>query len=274
MTGQQVVSVVIPCFNYAGYLAKAIESVLSQSYQHFEIIVVDDGSTDHTKEVVQKYPLVKYLYQTNQGVSAARNVGIKSSTGELVVFLDADDWLLPDALFININYLTKNPEAAFVSGAHELFYQPENKTWLIKKEITRNYYCHLLEGNYIGLPAVGMYRRWVFNEIQFNTTLKYCEDYDLSLKIVRKYAVIHHIDPIAVYNFHEKSVSSNLIEMLKYALLVLNKQKSFVLNESEEECLQKGLSNWKLYYSEKIYNNVLFQLYEPDLRECKMNCVS
>ncbi|WP_299286357.1 glycosyltransferase [uncultured Mucilaginibacter sp.] len=263
---QQLVSVIIPCYNYGKYLGKAIESVLSQSYRHIEIIVVDDGSTDQTKEIVQKYHPVKYIYQSNCGVSAARNNGIKNSIGELIVFLDADDWLLPDALFININYLTQNPEAAFVSGGHELFYQRENKTWVVQKEVTENHYCHLLEGNYMGMPAVGMYQRWVFNEFQFDTNLHYCEDYDLCLQIARKYPVVHHTELIAVYNFHEDSVSSNLVEMLKYALLVLNKQKNFILNESEEACLQKGLNNWKAYYSEKIYNNLLFQLYDSNLQ--------
>lgn len=258
---KQLVSVIIPCYNQGTYLAKAIESIFAQSYQKFEIIVVDDGSTDQTKETARQYPLVKYVYQSNQGVSAARNIGIKNSTGELVVFLDADDWLLPDALFININYLTQNPEAAFVSGAHELFYQPENKTWLVQKEITENHYCNLLEGNYMGMPAVGMYQRWVFNEFQFDTTLHYCEDYDLCLQIARKYPVVHHTRLIAVYNFHKDSVSSNLVEILKHALLVLDKQKSFILNEPEEACLQKGLNNWKVYYSEKIYNNLLYQFY-------------
>jgi len=258
---RQLVSVIIPCYNYGNYLRKAIESVLAQSYRHFEIVVVDDGSTDQTKEVAGKYAEVNYFYQANQGVSAARNNGIKNSKGELLVFLDADDWLLPDALFINIKYLTEVPEAAFVSGAHELFYHPENKSWLIQKEITENHYCHLLEGNYVGLPAVGMYRRWIFDKFEFDTTLRYCEDYDLCLKIARKFTVIHHVRPIAVYNFHEDNTSSNILEMLEYALLVLNKQKRYLLNEFEEECFRKGVNNWKAYYSGKIYNKLLIQLY-------------
>ncbi|WP_419802496.1 glycosyltransferase family 2 protein [Mucilaginibacter sp.] len=263
---QPLVSVIIPCYNQGIYLEKAIESVFSQSYLHFEIIVVDDGSADQTKEVVQKYSSVKYIYQTNQGVSAARNNGIKNSNGKLLVFLDADDWLLPDAFFININYLAQNPDAVFVSGAHELYYQPENKNWLIRKEVKENHYCRLLEGNYIGMPAVAMYQRWVFDEFQFDTNLDYCEDYDLCLQIARKYPVIHHTELIAIYNFREDSVSSNILKMLKYALLVLNKQKSFILNNREEACLQHGLSNWKTYYSEKIYNRLHFQLYGPELQ--------
>lgn len=261
---QQLVSVIIPCYNYGKYLGKAIESVLSQSYTHFEIIVVDDGSTDDTREVAQNYDLVKYIYQSNQGVSAARNNGIKNSTGKFLVFLDADDWLLLNAFFININYLIHNPEAAFVSGAHEYFYQLENKSWEVIKEVTDNYYCQLLKGNYIGTPSTVMYQRWVFNEIQFDTSLKYCEDYDLYLKIARKFPIIHHIQLVAVYYNHEDNTSANVSDMLKSALLVLYQQKNFLLNKSEEECFYQGLTNWKDYYSEKIYNKLLIQLYHAE----------
>jgi glycosyltransferase involved in cell wall biosynthesis len=261
----QFISVIIPCYNQGIYLEKAIQSVVSQDYSFYEIIVVDDGSTDQTKQIAQKYDIVKYIFQSNQGVSAARNNGIKNSNGELLVFLDADDWLLPNAFFINIKYLTQNPQAAFVSGAHELFYQPENKTWLIQKEVVDSHYCRLLEGNYVGVPAAGMYQRWAFEEFQFDISLHYCEDYDLCLRIARKFPVIHHTQPIAVYNFHENNTSSNILEMLKYALLVLNRQKAFLLNEVEDECMQRGLSNWKSYYSQKLYNNLLIELYNDDL---------
>src|ERR687890_856397 len=93
-----LVSVVIPCYNQAHFLGEAIESVLAQSYPRFEIIVVDDGSTDDTSKVAARHPGGRYVYQNNQGVSAARNSGLARSEGEYVVFLDADDRLLPEAL--------------------------------------------------------------------------------------------------------------------------------------------------------------------------------
>ncbi len=86
-----LVSIIIPCFNYGRYLRDAIESVISQGYPHKEIIVVDDGSSDETKQIAEKYQDVKYVYQDNQGLSAARNTGIKNSRGDFLVFLDADD---------------------------------------------------------------------------------------------------------------------------------------------------------------------------------------
>src|SRR5450432_3070501 len=93
---EPVVSVIIPCYNQGKYLSKAVESVLEQTYRHFEIIVVDDGSSDNTKEVSESYPEVKYVFQQNQGLAAARNTGIEHCSGSLLVFLDSDDWLVPE----------------------------------------------------------------------------------------------------------------------------------------------------------------------------------
>src|ERR687885_795015 len=113
-----VVSVVIPCYNQAHFLGEAIESVLAQSYPHFEIVVVDDGSTDNTSEVAARYPGVRCIRQNNQGVAAARNTGIRESNGSYLVFLDADDRLLPEALEVGLEQLKVHPECAFVSGQH------------------------------------------------------------------------------------------------------------------------------------------------------------
>src|SRR5437762_473952 len=96
------VSVVIPAYNYAGFLPKAIESVLQQDYPEYELVVVDDGSTDNTADVTAAYARastrVRYVHQTNGGLSAARNTGIRHARFEYVSFLDADDELLPGFL--------------------------------------------------------------------------------------------------------------------------------------------------------------------------------
>ena len=92
-----VVSVVITCYNQAHFLREAIESILAQSYSNHEIIVVDDGSTDNTPQIAKSYSTLRYVYQQNQGLAAARNTGLRESRGEFVVFLDADDRLLPIA---------------------------------------------------------------------------------------------------------------------------------------------------------------------------------
>src|SRR5215212_6403385 len=114
--GQPLVTVVIPCYNQAHFLGEAIESVLSQSYPHGELIVVDDGSTDETSEVASRYEGARLIRQENRGLAGARNRGLGEAKGEYVVFLDADDRLLPGALEASLGCFEAHPECAFVSG--------------------------------------------------------------------------------------------------------------------------------------------------------------
>src|SRR5918994_3621037 len=116
-TGAALVTVVIPCYNQAHFLGEAIESVLSQSYPNFEILVVDDGSTDDTSEVAGRYPQqVRLIRQENRGLAGARNTGIGHARGEYLVFLDADDRLLPEALEAGGGGVEAPPGGAFFSG--------------------------------------------------------------------------------------------------------------------------------------------------------------
>src|SRR5581483_8159413 len=105
------ISVIIPCFNHAAYLAKAIQSALVQTLPADEIIVVDDGSTDDTAKVTASSGTrIRYVYQSNAGLSAARNTGIKLATGKYIGFLDADDLWHPDFLTTLVNLLERHPE--------------------------------------------------------------------------------------------------------------------------------------------------------------------
>ncbi|NOQ85501.1 MAG: glycosyltransferase, partial [Deltaproteobacteria bacterium] len=106
------VSVIIPTYNRAHTLREAIDSVLSQSYNDLELIIVDDGSTDETKVIVSSYiPKLAYIYQERQGVSAARNRGIKHAQGDYISFLDSDDLWLKDKLYLQMKFMESHPEA-------------------------------------------------------------------------------------------------------------------------------------------------------------------
>src|SRR5690348_130160 len=113
-----LVSVVITTYNHARFLGEAIESVLAQTVPPFEVIVVDDGSTDDPAAVVRRYPQLRLIRQRNQGLAAARNTGWRASGGSYLVFLDADDRLLPNALAANLRRLAEWPECAFAYGAY------------------------------------------------------------------------------------------------------------------------------------------------------------
>lgn len=245
------VSVIITCYNHGQFLAQAIESVQQQTYQPIEIVVVDDGSTDNTREVAKQFASVKYVFQNNAGLSAARNKGLKESTGKFLVFLDADDWLYPEGVAINLNYLKRNKHCVLVSGTHDKVDNWGNVIGEEQKVVEKNHYCELLQGNYIGMHAAVMYHRILFTEFQFDTTLKACEDYDLYLKIARKYMICSHEHKIAAYRIHNSNMSHDYLMMVTNVLSVLQRQKK-VVTKLEMPFYENGLRVWKDYYSEKL----------------------
>jgi glycosyltransferase involved in cell wall biosynthesis len=257
-----LISVIIPCYNNGNYLSKAIESVLEQTYTNFEIIVIDDGSTDNTKEIAQNFNEVKYVFQINQGPSAARNTGIDQSKGKYLVFLDADDWLLPNALMINLNLLQASPELAFVSGGYNLFFEKDQTTYVATNLVETDHYCHLLEKNFIGMIATIMFQRWVFDSFRYNNTLKFCEDYDLYLRIAREHPIMHHTKTIAIYFIHDSNVHKDSEIMLDAALQVLNIQRNGLRNDKEIYWFKLGQTFWKNWYCNIIYDDALKTFYE------------
>ena len=251
-----LVTIVIACYNHGHFLPEAIDSVLQQTYPNLEIIVVDDGSSDNTKEIAQKYAEVKYIYQANQGLSAARNTGIKYSTGACLIFLDADDWLTPGAIERNLIHLQQDESLGFVSGGHYKVYEDATITEEMQ-HVGGDYYLHLLYGNYIGMASSVMFRRWVFDEFLFDTSLKACEDYDLYLKIARKYPVFHHMKMIGAYRIHSASMSANALKMLLSVIKVLEAQQKDLRTPEEEEAYRSGRETWIALYSPLLYQGLI-----------------
>ncbi len=131
------ISVIIPVYNGELYLADAIESVLAQSFQPLEIIVIDDGSTDNSQSIAKRYqPMVRYLYQNNRGTAAARNLGINTARGNFLAFLDQDDVWESQKLELQINTFQKNNKLDMVFGQVQQFFSPE-----LQDEIKLKIYC-------------------------------------------------------------------------------------------------------------------------------------
>lgn len=245
-----LVSVIIPCYNYGHFLAEAIESVRQQTYPAKEILVIDDGSIDNTKEVAARYADVIYIHQKNQGLSAARNTGTRHSRGSYLVFLDADDWLLPDALAINARYLQQHSQVAFVAGAHTCVYTNGDEPTLKNAIIADNPYLTLLSrGNFIAMIAAVMFTRWSLQKAAYDSSLVNCEDYDIYLQITRYHPIIQHNSQLAAYRIHATAMSADASPMLQGALKVLNRQRANLREPAEIEAYHRGVLFWTSYYT-------------------------
>jgi hypothetical protein len=249
---EDLVSVVIPCFNHAHFLPEAIESVLTQNYPNFEVIVVNDGSTDNTPEIVRRYPSVRYVYQENAGLSSARNTGLRQSHSEFLVFLDADDRLLPHALGTGIESICEHPECAFVSGHCRVI---DSNGGILSSprqlRVEHEHYLRLLRGgSYIWCPATVLYRREIFDFVHgFNPELNPVADYDLYLRITRDFPVHSHNRVIAEYRQHRSNMSRDVSKMECAARAAHYAQAHFVKAHSHyREAYDAGKSFWQNDY--------------------------
>lgn len=190
-----MVSVVIPTFNRAHFLREAIDSILAQSVPVYEIIVVDDGSTDETQSVVKAYKgPVRYLWQKNQGPSAARNHGIREAKGDWIAFLDSDDLWVPRKNQIQTEFLQQNPHLDFVFGNLSNFTEshaseePEILNDAVHQYLVahatdlKDLFQKLLICNPIPTPTVVFRRSCISQAGFFDETMRHCEDYDYWLR--------------------------------------------------------------------------------------------
>ncbi len=222
------VTVVITTFNHTRFLADAIESVLAQSRPADEIIVVDDGSTDHPETVVASYPGVKLIRQDNQGLSSARNTGLAAAKADFILFLDADDKLDPIAIATNLRRFESVPDAGFVYGGYELIdaHGAVIEGGASFRDVGPDPYRSLLRVNVVGMHGTVLYRRALLAEIGgFDPTLRACEDYDVFLRLSRLHPVAGGPEILAYYRRHGANMSGDPHFMLKSVHKVLGRQR-------------------------------------------------
>lgn len=226
-----MISVIIPTYNSKKYISEAINSVLRQTCTDYEIIVVDDGSTDNTKGIIDhNFPQVRYYYIPHHGVSRARNYGIQRARGEFIAFLDADDLWLPEKLEMQIDVFNADQELMLVFTEHRFFDSNgireatfSKKERLMKGDVVKNIFLY----SHVALPTV-MVRTHVFQEIgYFDEDLNVAEDDNLWIRIALKFR-IHLLDEVLVHcRMTENSLSrttSNLVAgVLKNIELIENK---------------------------------------------------
>jgi glycosyltransferase involved in cell wall biosynthesis len=254
-----LVSVIITCFNQGRFLGDAIASALGQRYPLVEVLVVDDGSTDDSPQVASSYSGIKLVRQKNRGLSAARNAGIDASGGDYLIFLDADDRLLPGAAQSGVNWLNADPDCAIVYGRYGLI-SAEGLAMesVIEPGPPKDAYLNMLRRNYIGMHATVMYRREVFAAVgRFETSLAACEDYHLYLRITRDFPTHGHDEVVAEYRQHAGNMSSNAGLMLKASLSALRSQRKFAReNRDAWQAFRNGERHWKRFYGRRLIKDV------------------
>jgi glycosyltransferase involved in cell wall biosynthesis len=249
------VSVVIPCFDQGHYLREALQSVLAQTLPPAEIVVVDDGSTDNTAAIAREYSKVRCIHQRNRGLASARNAGAAHTTGEHIVFLDADDRLKPDALAIGLRELVAHPACALVWGRCVRIDQDGRELPTVPPPpVVGDAFEALLRNNFIWTPAVAMFRRSVCGPLlRFNPAVDAAADYELYLRIVRHFPIHGHAGVVAEYRLHGASMSSNASLMLSSTMDVLRAQQPYLArHRAYARAYDQGRRTWQFHYGEQL----------------------
>lgn len=238
-------SVVIACDKHADYLDEAIESVLSQTHAQIEIVVVDDGSSDNAAQVSASHPGIHYLSQDNQGISQARNAGFRASSGEYIIFLDADDRLTPTAVEAHLRCFAEHPGAAFAVGSIECITSSgAHRNSLRYPLLQANYYEELLEANHVANTIAVMFRRALVESLGgFNTPFEPAEDYDMLLRAARSFHSVHHRAIVAGYRPRNTDISRKGARLVA-TLLAMDAQRPLIeRNAKLETALGRGETN-------------------------------
>ena len=235
-TNPPAVSVVVPTYNRACRLGETLRSVLNQTCQDFEIIVVDDGSTDDTSKVMQSFPSVKYIFtKENHGVSRARNEGLTHAKGRYICFLDSDDLWDEKKLQVQLQWMEENIDCQ-VCYTDEIWIRrgvrvnPMNKHRKYSGDIFRH--CLPL---CIVSPSSAMLRAGLFDEVgNFDESLPACEDYDLWLRIAMRYTFHFIKEPLIIkHGGHADQLSRKYWGMDRFRVAVLQKLLDHNLLEGE-----------------------------------------
>lgn len=244
-----LVSVVIPIYNYSRFITQAIESVLDQTFRDLEVIVVDDGSTDETAQMVGRFgDRVRYVYQANRGPNAARNTGIREARGSCVAFLDADDYWLPRKLELQVPLIEGSPKVGLVYSGMYLF---DSDTGAI---IGQHPLGHCRRGpvlrqlfmeQFVPSPTA-LTRREVFHEVgYFDENVVGPDDWDMWLRIAAIYEFDYVAQPLAMYRVHTSWASSKTFEVYEREMMAFFESASRQYPEHLGELRNRRLNTFQ-----------------------------
>lgn len=245
----QSISVVIPTYNYGRFLARAISSVLEQTHPVLEIIVVDDGSTDNTREVAQGFgDRIQYLYKENRGSSAARNAGIRIARGEWIGFLDADDAWVPEKNAKVRELLQEHPEAVMIYHPHVLL-SDEGPVGYRRAAEPDELFPELLYHNFISGGSSALVRRSVLLDLGgFDESLQAVEDWDMWTRVALRYPLHRIGEPLSLVWRHKQAKGMNAVRRTVGTRVLVDKT------------LIKGVRGFRqrLFYRQKMMARLAF----------------
>lgn len=274
-----LVSIIIPTYNREKLLPRAIDSVKEQTYKKWELLLVDDGSTDNTKGLVENYikkdRRIKYLVNTRKkGPAGARNTGILAAKGDYIAFLDSDDEWMPEKLKIYLNYFEKNPEIdTFCSN--DVMIKPEEEIErsnvydppAMSKEKIFEYV--IKKGDFFAQTSSMMVKRKVFNSVGlFDENLMRCEDIDLYLRINEKFKWSYIKKPLsrqcwlpermANYQEERKMMGNQQLHSYYLMLMLKNLHHKIRLDKNQKSLVKIKLKETKKKVSEYFFNQGYF----------------
>lgn len=228
------ISVIIATHNCGKYISKALESVLKQTLQQWEIIIIDDGSTDNSYEIIKPFlkdKRIKYKYQEKSGLSRARNLGIKLSYGEMIQFLDADDFIHPEKFERQALYLDNNKNVEVVFSSYSFFIN-NNYDFFINiypQKPILNILNELLKGNFIAVNSALVRKNAILRIGGFDENLTSTEDWDLWLRMALSGMNIKQLkDKLAFVRIHSDQMSKNKLNMFMGRYHVIRKNITLV----------------------------------------------
>lgn len=273
------VTVIIATYNAITYLPITVDSVIQQTFTDFEVLIVDDGSTDETVEWVSKLvdPRVRLISQANQGVAVARNQGIANAQGEYVAFLDADDLWEPTKLEKQVKCLEENPQVGLVNTSIVNIDEQGKPLGAVNaSDVEGNVLKYIVEENLILCGSAPMVRRSCLEAVQgFDQKLMSAEDWDLWIRLAARYDFAVVREPLVLYRQHLNSKSNNIERHLKHRLKVIDKTFETVarnLQPLKQRSLGRAYLSvaWKLLVQKDYKTSTMYRQkalsYYPQLR--------
>ncbi len=233
-----LVSVVMPAFNSEKYIAECIESVLNQTYQNLELIIVDDGSSDNTVDLIKGYNgnRIKLIQQKNAGSAKARNLGIEHASGLWIAFIDSDDIWLADKITKQLDHCFDKVWSHTDMYFHGDIYPAHTRATDFTPKYAGLVFKKLLVENSIGSSSVMIKKEIIEDFDGFNTKYRALQDWDLWIRIAAKHPICYINEPLVYYRTHSESISRNARKTLPYHIDLINR---VFANESTTKDLQE-----------------------------------